>query len=142
MTIPTTLDIAHIIQLSVAPVFLLAGIGGLLNVLAGRLSRIVDRTRDLIAQIDKNKHDWDELILLKKRAKAINASLAMCTFAATLVCIVIITLFAFHFSQVQSPFLIAGLFIGTMSSLVVGLILFQIEVYYAIQWLRLAHEDE
>ena len=141
MALSSTIDVAHIIQLSVAPVFLLAGIGGLLNVLAGRLSRIVDRTRDLKAQTDKTQHDWDELVLLKKRAKAINASLAMCTFAATLVCIVIITLFAFHFNSTLSPLIIAGLFIGTMSSLVIGLLLFQLEVYYAIQWLRLAHDD-
>lgn len=138
---PTTVDIAHIIQLSVAPVFLLAGVGALLNVLAGRLSRIVDRTRGLIAQDDKTPHDKEELDLLKKRARAINASLAMCTFAATQVCVVIISLFAFYFGLTQSPLIIAGLFIATMASLVIGLVLFQIEVYLAIRWLRLAHYE-
>lgn len=38
-------DIAHLIQLAVAPVFLLAGIGSMLNVLAQRLARVVDRAR-------------------------------------------------------------------------------------------------
>ncbi|MCK5881627.1 MAG: DUF2721 domain-containing protein [Sinobacterium sp.] len=141
MSPDSTIDIAHIIQLSVAPVFLLAGVGALLNVLAGRLSRIVDRTRTLITQEEKDQHDLDEIHLLKRRAKAINASLAFCTFAATLVCVVIITLFALHFTSTQSPFIIAGLFIATMLSLVIGLILFQIEVYYAIRWLRLSHEN-
>ncbi len=37
--------ISHVIQLSVAPVFLLTGIGALLGVVTNRLSRIVDRAR-------------------------------------------------------------------------------------------------
>ena len=40
-------DIAHTIQLAVAPVFMLAGIGSFLNVLTGRLDRVVDRARFL-----------------------------------------------------------------------------------------------
>ena len=40
-------SIAHVIQLAVAPVFLLSGIAALLNVLNTRLSRIVDRARQL-----------------------------------------------------------------------------------------------
>jgi hypothetical protein len=37
--------IAHSIQLSVAPVFLLSGVGVLLGVLTNRLARVVDRAR-------------------------------------------------------------------------------------------------
>ena len=44
-TLPGVTTVAQTIALSLAPVFLLAGIGQLLNVLAGRLSRVVDRTR-------------------------------------------------------------------------------------------------
>ena len=40
-------DIAHLVELSVAPVFLLAGIGALLNVVTARLGRVVDRARNL-----------------------------------------------------------------------------------------------
>jgi hypothetical protein len=40
-------SVAHTIQLAVAPVFLLAGIGGILNVIATRLARVVDRVRAL-----------------------------------------------------------------------------------------------
>jgi hypothetical protein len=52
MSVPTILphtpglaQLAQIIQLAVAPVFLLAGLGAFLNVCAGRLARIVDRMR-------------------------------------------------------------------------------------------------
>lgn len=43
--------VAHVIQLSVAPVFLLAGIGSILNVLAHRLARVVDRARSIEAEL-------------------------------------------------------------------------------------------
>ena len=39
--------VAEIVRLALAPVFLLSGIGAFLNVLAARLSRIVDRSRDI-----------------------------------------------------------------------------------------------
>ena len=44
-------EIAHVIQLSIAPVFLLTGVGTLLNVLSGRLARVIDRARFL-------SNDW------------------------------------------------------------------------------------
>ena len=40
-------DVSHAIQLALAPVFLLTGIAGMLNVMAGRLARIIDRGRQL-----------------------------------------------------------------------------------------------
>jgi len=43
----TISDISHVIQLSVAPVFLLTSIGTILGVLSTRLARIVDRARAL-----------------------------------------------------------------------------------------------
>jgi hypothetical protein len=69
-------DIAHIIQLSVAPVFLLAGIGAFLTVLSGRLSRIVDRARVLEAQLvtPERPHSAtivNELNVLEKRGRLI-----------------------------------------------------------------------
>jgi len=45
-------EIAHIIQLSIAPVFLLTGVGTLLNVLSGRLARIIDRARVLEQRLE------------------------------------------------------------------------------------------
>jgi len=45
--LPAISSIAQTIQLAIAPVFLLAGIGSILNVLAGRLARVVDRSRVL-----------------------------------------------------------------------------------------------
>ena len=43
--------IAQTIQLSVTPVFLLVATGSLLNVIAGRLARVVDRSRTLMERL-------------------------------------------------------------------------------------------
>jgi len=69
----TATDLALIIQLSVAPVFLLAGIAGFLNVMSGRLGRIVDRAR-VVEQREARLHDASqqaayhrELVVLWRR---------------------------------------------------------------------------
>ena len=40
-----TPSVVHVIQLAVAPVFLLSGVGVILTVLTNRLARIIDRAR-------------------------------------------------------------------------------------------------
>src|SRR4051794_22951556 len=44
-------DATHLIQVALAPVFLLSGIGALLNVFAGRLARVADQLAALSAAI-------------------------------------------------------------------------------------------
>jgi len=44
--------IAHVIQLSIAPVFLISGVATFLSVLTNRLARIVDRARVLESKFD------------------------------------------------------------------------------------------
>ena len=51
--------IVHAIQLAIAPVFLLTGIGAMLGVMANRLARIIDRARaldQLWAELDEAAH--------------------------------------------------------------------------------------
>ena len=67
--------ISHIIQLAVAPVFLLSGIGAMLAVMTGRIGRIVDRTRvlePLLAESDGPQRTaiQAELSRLSRRARA------------------------------------------------------------------------
>ena len=48
--------VAHVIQQSVAPVFLLSGVGAILSVLTNRLSRVIDRFRTLDERDDDKRH--------------------------------------------------------------------------------------
>ena len=70
--LPPVADVAHIIQLALAPVFLLTGVGAFLNVCTGRLARVVDRSRQLAARIVATRgmeHDLllDEIRILDQR---------------------------------------------------------------------------
>src|SRR5690606_490604 len=98
---PTTIpnDIVDIIQLAVAPVFLIAGIGALLNVMTARLARVIDRSRvleNLIRTAPEGEvldEHMVELHALDRRMKHVNWAIALSTLAALLVCLVIATLF-------------------------------------------------
>src|SRR5208282_2324793 len=90
--------IARVIQLAVAPVFLLTGIGALLSVLTSRLARIIDRARALETALEvtaeaKQRDVENELRALSRRARLINQAISLVTTSALLVCAVIAALF-------------------------------------------------
>lgn len=138
MIIADVNSIAGVIQLAVAPVFLLAGISGFVNVLTGRLARIVDRVRFLRSMdVKRSKSENDELRMLGRRVRLVNLSSSFCTFAALMVCWLIVALFVFYFLEIQAPFVIAIMFIVTMLSLIGGLLLFQAEIFLASKTVRI-----
>lgn len=134
--------IAGVIQLAVAPVFLLAGIAGMLNVLSIRLGRVVDRARIVEMRLASERHAehqdalQSEIEGLWKRVRLVNWSLRMFVCAALLVCLVIMTLFLGELTLADLSFMIATLFIGTMGLMITGLILFLIEVSISTRRIR------
>jgi len=138
----TTSDISHVIQLAVAPVFLLAGIGAFINVFAMRLGRIFDRSRCLepeLAACEPNKRATiqTELQSLDHRAKMAYTGIALDIVAALLVCLLIAIAFVEHFFGFEIRGLIGGLFIAAMLSLIGGLIAFLREVFVAVRTLSI-----
>lgn len=137
--------IANIIQLSVAPVFLLAGIAGILNVLAARLARIVDRARSLesdvpTAEAEVKRAEIRELAILDRRMTMCHWAIALCTFAALLVCVVVMVLFVAVLSELHFAVPVSLLFIGAMVSVTLGLLLFLSEVTIATRWVRVSEQ--
>ena len=133
--------VAHVIQLAVAPVFLLSGIGAMLAVMTNRLARIVDRARVLEAAIESSTDASvmveDELRTLARRAKLISRSVALCTATALLVCAVIVVLFLGAFLKLDTSTFVALLFITAMSAFFLGLLMFLGEIYAATANLRI-----
>ncbi|MGE0188440.1 MAG: DUF2721 domain-containing protein [Steroidobacteraceae bacterium] len=128
--------IAQVIQLSVAPVFLLAGVGATLNVLVSRLVRIVERARITEAQLkDSVEQQSVELLerleILAKRAKLISRAIAFSVLCAVLVPIVVVSLFVAVLFEVNLAVPIAMSFISAMVSLAIGLVYFLREVLVA-----------
>jgi hypothetical protein len=134
-------DIVHLIQSAVAPVFLLSGVGVTLGVLTNRLARIIDRARALEAQFDRGGPRADELRamlkVLARRAHYINGAIALSSVSALLVAMVVIMLFASAFVPVDLSVSIAVLFVASMLSLCAAFVAFLIEVRLATQSLRI-----
>lgn len=130
-------DVAHVIQLAVAPVFLLTGVGAILAVLVNRLGRVVDRFRaleQLLPKVDGDKamaSVKEEMGSLSSRARMVHWAIGLCTLCALLVCVVIATLFIGSITGIEMPIVIASLFILAMLSLVIGLLCFLREIALA-----------
>ena len=138
-TIP---GLAHAIQLAVAPVFLLSGIGAFLGVLTSRLARVIDRSRQLAAALADGTAlpgaagPAAEQLVLGRRIRAINRAITLCTYAALLVAGVVAALFIAAVTRVQLAAAIALLFILAMASLIAGLVAFLQEIHVATRHFR------
>ena len=132
--------LAQLIQISVAPVFLLTGIAGMLSVMAHRLARIIDRTRALESGRGQpegiDAFGYRELHTLRSRMHMINRAIALCTYAALLVSAVIVALFLGAFFHFDLTTVVAVVFIGAMLFLIGGLISFLGEVHLATRYMR------
>jgi hypothetical protein len=142
----TGTDISHVIQLSVAPVFLLAGIGSILGVMANRLARVIDRSRTLEARLPGAEKEvyadlHARLMTLARRAKLISQGLAMCTMTALLICSVIIVLFIGAFLHFSAAIPAALLFITALLSFATALVWFLREIFVATASMRIGTSE-
>lgn len=142
-------DITRVIQLAVAPVFLLTAIGTLITALNNRLGRVIDRRRVLqerlrmgsaLAAEDSATSKGDdatmgtrtELHRLAHRARLIYFAILAAVTAALLVCLVVASAFVGALLTVELARLVAVLFILAMLALIVCLTLFLREVFLAV----------
>jgi Fe2+ transport system protein B len=137
--------VAQTIQTAIAPVFLLAGIGAILNVMVGRLARIVDRAR-VLEQLhprstgqEHDRHVW-ELRLIDRRVTVINSAIFLVVASALLVCIVVALMFVSELGDFHIGSVIAVAFILAMMLLMSGLIYFLIEVRMSLEAIHVREE--
>ena len=142
---PAVTTIAQTIQLSLSPVFMLAGIGSLLNVLAGRLSRVVDRARALEVlhpATEGREHDRHvaELRILDRRIAVINGALVLGVSSAVMTCTVVAMLFVAELVRLHVGRLVAVSFILAMALLIAALAGFLLEVRMSLAAIRIRDE--
>lgn len=134
------MDIVHLIQSAVAPVFLLSGVGVTLGVLTGRLARIIDRARFLEDQAGRSGVHTDalqeSLRMLARRASYTNAAIALCAASALFVSLVVMALFASAFLDTDLSMAIAILFVAAMICLTGAFGAFLVECRLATEILR------
>ena len=137
--------VAEIVRVALAPVFLLSGIGAFLNVLASRLARIVDRSRQLEPLLLASRgpeHDrWvKDLKVLDKRMSLINWATGLTVTSALFTCVVVILLFAANLVRTHLGSEIAWLFMASMVSIGAGFGVFLIETTVAARAVRVRSE--
>ena len=142
---PYLTTVAATIQAAIAPVFLLAGIGAILNVMVGRLARIVDRARGL-EQLhprstgpEHDRHVW-ELRLIDRRISVINKAIFLSVSSALAVCLVVALMFVARLMSFHVGAIVAATFVVSMGLLMAGLIYFLIEVRMSLGAIHVREE--
>lgn len=131
-------DISRVIQLAVAPVFLLTALATLISALNARLGRIVDRRRVVYERLLGHDKGQDaladrEIASLARRSKLIYFAIFCVVLSALLVCLVVAGAFLGALFGVDLAKLVATLFIAAMLAMIAGLGQFLREVYLAVQ---------
>lgn len=135
-------DVAHAIQLAVAPVFLLTAVGAFLSVMTNRLARVIDRARVLEGKLEAAEAEAvsplkDHLKVLSRRARYINIAITSCVITALLVCAVIAILFFGSYAYIDTRIAVSLIFVFAMLALMIGLLCFLQEVFLATLHLRI-----
>lgn len=135
-------DIAHAIQLALAPVFLLTGIAAFLGVLTNRLARLVDRARNLEREVRQATapdpdHARGQLAVMARRSRYINMAITLATVSGLLIALVVALLFSSTFVPLNLAVYVAVLFVVSMAALVAAFVSFLIEVRLAIASLQI-----
>jgi hypothetical protein len=134
-------DITRVIQLAIAPVFLLTSIGTLIAVLNVRLGRNVDRRRAMEGRLhgavedketDEQRACRRELRLLAHRIRLIYFAMLSATLGALLVCLVVAGAFVGALITVDTSREVAIFFILAMFAVIGSLIMFLREVFLAV----------
>jgi Protein of unknown function (DUF2721) len=137
----TISNVAHVIQLAVAPVFLITGIGAMLAVMTNRLARVIDRARTLEAKLESNPGLAPaihiQLATLSRRAKLVGRSITLCTMTALLISAVIAILFMGAWLDFNAFIPVAALFIVAMFSFILALFTFLREIRIATASLQI-----
>lgn len=131
------IDVARLIQLAIAPVFLLTAVGTMIGVLSTRLGRAVDRSRaleDRLRQMqpEGQKLAREELALLSRRVRLVYGAIVLAVICALFVGLLIAVAFVDAFIEVDLSKFIGLLFIGAMVAFIFSLLIFLREIFLAV----------
>ena len=137
--------VADVVRIAVAPVFLLSGIASFVNVCTTRLSRIVDRSREiepmLLASRGTDHDRWiNDLKVLDRRMSLVNWATGLSVISALLICLVVVLLFAASLSRFHFGSEIALLFIASMLAIGCAFAVFLYETTIAARAVRVRSE--
>jgi hypothetical protein len=137
--------VADVVRIAIAPVFLLSGIASFVNVCTSRLSRIVDRSRQieprLLASRGEEHDRWlGELHVLDHRMRLVSWAISLSVLSAVLICSVVVLLFSASLTRLHFATAIAFAFIGSMVAIGAGFAIFLVETRVGSRAVRVRSE--
>jgi len=142
MEIPSVAQLIPVLQTAIGPMILISGIGLLLLTMTNRLGRAIDRTRALVGDLSntaevKREKTVAQLRILWDRARMIRLAIALASVSALAAAILIIVLFTTALWQMESAWVIVTLFMVSLVSLIVSLIIFIRDINQSLAALKL-----
>ncbi|MEO1013945.1 MAG: DUF2721 domain-containing protein [Pseudomonadota bacterium] len=134
--------VGEVIQLALAPAFLLVAIGSFLNVVTQRLARVIDRARALEERCRLEPDALNEpgmrgeLGALDRRIVYAQWAINFCAVAALLVAFLVVILFLSDLVRLNAAAPIAVLFSLAMAALIAALVAFMVEILIATRTIR------
>lgn len=130
-------EVFAVVQLAVAPVFLLTAIGTVIAALNIRLGRAVDRRRDLEDRLCKMAEEEqpsarEELAVVARRIRFVYYAITAAVTSGLFVCLLIAAAFIGTFVQVRLSYTIGAMFVLAMLALIASLLLFLREIFLAV----------
>ena len=130
-------EIAGVIQLAVAPVFLLTAIGTVIAALNMRLGRAVDRRRELEGRVPSLPAEElpaarEELAVIARRIRFVYLAILAAVISGLFVCLLIAGAFLGAFVRIDLFYTIGAMFVFAMLALIACLLLFLREIFLAV----------
>ena len=141
------IDLIPTLQLAIGPVILISGVGLILLSMTNRFGRVIDRSRKLNEDLRRAPRAvrpkiLAQLKIMSKRAKIVQAEIALAALSVLLASILIITLFLGALLGLGMAAIIVVLFILCMLSLILSLLLFISDISLSLRafWLEMPPE--
>lgn len=140
-------ELIPVLQVAIGPVILISGVGLLLLTLTNRFGRAVDRSRALGREVhqvspDERRRLALQVEILYRRAQVIRLSIILAALSVLLVAVLIIVLFVTALARLEGGFIIVGLFICCLVSLILSLAAFIRDIQLSLHALRLELKHE
>ena len=125
----TTVEFIPALQTAIAPAVLISGVGLLILSLTTRLGRVVDRGRSLARELRETPQDEHSIIveqlhIISHRAVILRRAIIFAVLSILFAAVLMITLFFTAVMQIGNTWLIGGLFVCALGSLIVSLVAF------------------
>jgi hypothetical protein len=140
-------ELIPILQVAIAPVILISGVGLLLLSMTNRLGRVIDRSRLLAGELRKAGEEErprlvSQLKILARRARLVQLAIILAGGSVLLAAIMIIVIFAAAVFAMELGYIVVILFTGCMAALIGAMIVFLADVNLALVALRLEIEGK